>query len=86
MSSDAHGFGENYLLEGERELWRNSQWRVTTIALEEVPGGGGYWISVRDVHDDMWPVHMSQKRWVDHGAFMQALAKARELFPQAVPV
>ncbi|PWE57153.1 hypothetical protein DEM27_05795 [Metarhizobium album] len=84
MTRDEHGFDENRLLEGEVELWRNSQWRVTSFALEEVPGATGYWIAAHEVHRDMWPEHMKEKHWVDHGLFMEALAKARELHPQAV--
>ncbi|ASP84781.1 hypothetical protein CDO26_09350 [Sinorhizobium meliloti] len=73
---------ENGLLEGEVELWRNAQWRVTSDVLEEFPGSGRYWISASEVHDPMWPAHMADKKWVDHGLFMEALAKARELHPQ----
>jgi len=85
VSQTEKGFDHNDLLEGERELWRNSQWRVTNLALEEVPGGSGYWIAATDVHDQMWPDHMSRKQWVDYHKFMQALTKARELHPFAAP-
>lgn len=36
MSRGAHGFDENYLLEGERELWRNSQWRHQAVNGKEL--------------------------------------------------
>lgn len=49
MSRDEDGFDENHLLEGEIELWRNAQWRVTNLALEEVPGRvmSPYWLNSR---------------------------------------
>jgi hypothetical protein len=34
---------------------------------------------------DSWLDHMTQKNWVDMRLFTEALMKARELFPQAVP-
>jgi hypothetical protein len=86
MTRDEHGFDENGLLEGEVELWRNAQWRVTTLALEEADKRptcwGPYWIAVREIHGDNWSAHMAEKNWVDINLFNEALTKARELHPQ----
>lgn len=70
---------QNGLLPDEKELWRNDQWRVTTIALEEVPGGSGYWIEVSRLANPGWIQHVTQKRWVDTLLFTEAYRKACEL-------
>lgn len=81
---DDNGYDENGLLEGEAELWRNAQWRVTTVAIEDISGRNScpYWIPIREIHSADWRQHMSQKNWVKVHLFDQALAKARELFPK----
>lgn len=81
---DDNGYDENGLLEGETELWRNAQWRVTTVAIEDVSRGNSsrYWIGIWQIHQDDWHQHMSTKNWVDIDLFDEALAKARELFPK----
>lgn len=81
---DDNGYDPNGLLEGETELWRNAQWRITTIAIEDVSGRNScpYWIGIGQIHQDSLHQHMSEKNWVDIALFDEALAKARELFPQ----
>ena len=66
------GFDEDGLLEGEIELWRNEQWRVTTVALEEVGRRvlTPYWISLSAIHRDTWPEHMAEKRWISLSTFL----------------
>ncbi len=83
---DDEGYNENGLLEGEVELWRNSQWRVTSIALEDASGRTScpYWIPVQQLHWDGLQEHMAKKTWVDIGLFNEAMAKARELHPRQV--
>lgn len=76
-----HGLDENGLLEGEKELWRNSQWRITTSHLEEIPGGSGYWISLSVLKRGGWLQHMAKKKWVDQDLFREAFDKVAELTP-----
>lgn len=70
---------ENGLFPGEDELWRNSQWRITTSHLETLPGARGYWIILSSLEKGDWLKHLSAKRWVDVPALKEALMKVGEL-------
>jgi len=74
-----HGLDKNGLHTGEKELWRNSQWRITTTHLETVPGTRGYWIFLTSLEHGDWLKHLSGKRWVDVAALEEALLKVAEL-------
>ncbi|TIO42587.1 MAG: hypothetical protein E5X81_20960 [Mesorhizobium sp.] len=78
-----HGLDENWLLEGEVEIWRNSSWRVTNMNLEEMSGdkpmGSSYWIALSDIGNPMWPEHMCAKVWVNRPKFIEAYRKACEV-------
>jgi hypothetical protein len=73
----------NELLKGEVELWRNGQWRVTNMHLEEIADpevfGPPYWIPLDDIHIGKWPEHVCGKTWVDPEQFIEAYRKACEL-------
>jgi hypothetical protein len=78
-----HGLDENWLLEGEVEIWRNSSWRVTNMNLEEMNGerpmASSYWIPLADIGKPIWPEHVCAKVWVDRDKFIEAYRKACEL-------
>jgi hypothetical protein len=73
----------NILLEGEFEIWRNTQWRVTNHVIEEVGDattiGPPYWISLEDLGDPEWPEHVCGKTWVKPQLFVEAYRKACEI-------
>jgi|GEM_PF-4646005 len=73
----------NTLVEGEYEIWRNSQWRVTNKFLEEVadPGLAGppYWIALDQLHYRDVPRHVCEKTWVDPVKFIDAYRKAAKI-------
>lgn len=73
----------NSLLAGEHEIWRNSQWRVTNLVLEEVAdpalAGPPYWISLPDLHHPGWVSQVCEKSWVDPVKFVEAYRKAAEI-------
>lgn len=72
------------LEEGDRELWKGRQWHVTDGPkgrfVEEI--AGDYWIGMSDDHRRLqnWPLHMSEKRWVDFPDFCDAMRAAYRLF------
>lgn len=74
---------EDHLLEGEVELWRNAQWRVTSHVLEEIPSpdamGGPYYIYTDLLADPGLVSHMCSKNWVDRRLFVEAYKMACEL-------
>lgn len=73
----------NTLVEGEYEIWRNDQWRVTNHVLEEVAdpalAGPPYWIRLSDLHHRDWPRQVCEKTWVDPAKFVEAYRKAAEI-------
>ncbi len=74
----------NELLDGEVELWRNGQWRVTNMHLEEIADpdlcGPPYWIPLNQhLRIGNWPEHVCAKRWVDPEQFVEAYRKACEV-------
>ena len=73
----------NTLVEGEYEIWRNSQWRVTNKFLEEVadPGLAGppYWIALDQLHYRDVLRHVCEKTWVDPVKFIEAYRIAAEI-------
>lgn len=74
---------ENILVEGEAEIWRNAQWRVTNMHLEEIHDGSTmgppYWIAHTDLSRPGWIEHMSEKNWVDRELFTEAYGRACEV-------
>lgn len=92
-SWDAQDEGRNHntLLDGEIVLWRNAQWRVTNMHIEEKadPGrlGPPYWIPATSDYlgDPNLVQHVCLKTWVDADLFVEAYEKACELTGQ-VPV
>lgn len=70
----------NELVDGEYEIWRNDQWRVTNMTLEEIAdpelAGPPYWISLDRLNDPMWPEHVCEKAWVNTQQFVEAYRKA----------
>lgn len=73
----------NVLLEGEYEIWRNDQWRVTNMVLEEVAdpelAGPPYWIRLSDLHHRDWPRQVYEKSWVTPAKFVEAYRVAAEV-------
>lgn len=70
----------NELLDGEFEIWRNSQWRVTNMHLEEIArsdlAGPPYWIRLTDLHHPGTIEHVCSKTWVDPVLFVDAYREA----------
>lgn len=61
-------------------LWQNEQWQVTDWGLECI--GHDYDIPAVDLHSMDWLRHMSEKRWVDKAAFVEAYAEAKRRYPE----
>lgn len=75
----------NELLEGERVLWRNAQWRVTSVCLEAKADpaemGPPYYVTKESVGFDIHlRDHVCSKNWVNRDLFLEAYDKARELY------
>jgi hypothetical protein len=73
---------ENTFVDGEFEIWRNKQWRITNLFLEQIAdpalAGPPYWISLARLSEPSWPEHMCEKTWVDPEQFIEAYRKACE--------
>jgi hypothetical protein len=77
------GLDSRGLLRDEKELWRNDQWRVTNMFLQQINEdgtAGHYWIGREAIGRQNWIEHMSKKAWVGIESFKEAYSKARELW------
>jgi hypothetical protein len=77
--------GGNFLMEGERELWRGKQWLLTTLHLEEIAGrnnllGPPYWIELgpASLRDREYLRGIMDKVWVDEVDFLEAYRRGCE--------
>jgi Mg2+ and Co2+ transporter CorA len=73
----------NELVDGEFEIWRNDQWRVTNMFMEEVanPGLAGppYWLNFSMLRDREMIEHVCSKTWVKPELFVEAYRKAAQV-------
>lgn len=89
----------NFLLEGERELWRGRQWLLTNMHIEEIAGrndtlGPPYWVDLTPgfLGDRNHVQSIMDKVWVDAADFLEAYRRGCEWlgveaidFDQAAP-
>lgn len=68
-------------------LWRGKQWAVTTFGIEAL--SGTYYIEADRLAEDAgtygWPMHMTEKSWVDVDDFCTAWLVAIALHGATVP-
>jgi hypothetical protein len=75
--SDIPVYREVCVYPGERELFRNRQWIVTTHSVETIDQSLDYWFAIKRADNITpepfgWPVHMADKEWCDIDAFCEA--------------